>query len=224
MSFTPPLQASTATSTTPHPSGLAGAAGASPLASSPLVSLLERITHPASLTDAQDRFLAVNPAFQRLFGYSSAEVIGLSPRLLIPTSVPEEQLQAIREQLVEKRQPWHGTLPHLRRNGETFDPRLHLLPLHPDYHLPPAGYIAVWAAPQDALSAILQLGTAFAAALLTAPPPASPPRSAQATLRRDEVTRLSALGFRNKEIARIMGIKASTVGVFKFQNRLRTQG
>jgi DNA-binding NarL/FixJ family response regulator len=50
------------------------------------------------------------------------------------------------------------------------------------------------------------------------------PVSPRGSLRRDEVARLSALGFRNKEIARIMGIKAGTVGVFKFQNRQRTQG
>lgn len=189
-----------------------------------LTRLLEKVAHPASLADAQERFLAVNSPFQRLFGYSPTEIRGLSPRILVPAFVPDEQLAGIRQRVVREGQPWHGTLTLLTRNGDTFESQLHLLPLRPEPDLPPAAYLSVWAPPHEALAALAGLGACLATALVTSPLPSPLPVSPRGTLRRDEVARLSALGFRNKEIARIMGIKASTVGVFKFQNRQRVQG
>jgi diguanylate cyclase (GGDEF)-like protein/PAS domain S-box-containing protein len=71
------------------------------------------------ITDIEGEILAVNPAFTRITGYSSAEVIGKNPRLLNSGIQSRdfyvEFWRALREEGV-----WQGEIYNRRKNGEIY--------------------------------------------------------------------------------------------------------
>ncbi len=71
------------------------------------------------ITDIEGEILAVNPAFTRITGYSSAEVIGKNPRLLNSGIQSRdfyvEFWRALREEGV-----WQGEVYNRRKNGEIY--------------------------------------------------------------------------------------------------------
>lgn len=62
----------------------------------------------------------VNPAFERLTGRSSAEVLGCSPEIL-GARYANEQAEAEAREAMAAGVLWQGFVVHLRKNGETFE-------------------------------------------------------------------------------------------------------
>ncbi len=63
---------------------------------------------------------SVNPAFERITGFSQAEVLGKNPRLLAGVDADRPGfIEAIHAEL-EQGGKWEGTLPAQRRNGEAY--------------------------------------------------------------------------------------------------------
>jgi len=71
------------------------------------------------ITDAHNRIIAVNAAFERLTGYEADEVIGQDPKVLSTGNTPPETYRAMWQSLKE-RGGWQGELLDRRKNGETF--------------------------------------------------------------------------------------------------------
>ncbi|MFO1320928.1 MAG: PAS domain S-box protein [Burkholderiales bacterium] len=70
------------------------------------------------VTDAEARIEYVNAAFERITGYTRAEVLGRSPALLHSELTPRsihDDLQAA----LQAGRPWRGELTNRKRNGET---------------------------------------------------------------------------------------------------------
>jgi len=72
-----------------------------------------------AVTDAEHRFINVNPAFTRITGWRREEVVGRAAALLDCTQHPPEHYSAIREDLARTGH-WRGELWQRRRNGEEF--------------------------------------------------------------------------------------------------------
>jgi PAS domain S-box-containing protein len=68
------------------------------------------------LVEPGPRILYVNPAFERITGYSSDEVIGRSPRFLQGTGTSEEEIRRI-EGLMRARRPVRTELLNIRKDG-----------------------------------------------------------------------------------------------------------
>jgi len=71
------------------------------------------------MTDACANIVAVNPAFERITGYSEAEVMGQNPRLLRSGRQDAGFYRAMWDSLEERGQ-WRGEIWNRRKNGEIF--------------------------------------------------------------------------------------------------------
>lgn len=80
---------------------------------------LENILEAVMLTDAQGRIVAINPAFSRMSGYSSDEIIGHSPALLKSGFHDERFYRDLYESL-RKNDGWQGEIRNRNKNGEVY--------------------------------------------------------------------------------------------------------
>ncbi|MCX8087102.1 MAG: EAL domain-containing protein [Rhodocyclaceae bacterium] len=71
------------------------------------------------ITDANNRIVAVNAAFERMTGYEADDVIGEDPKILSAGQTPPEVYRDMWAALKE-RGAWQGELLDRRKNGETF--------------------------------------------------------------------------------------------------------
>ncbi|WP_296695505.1 EAL domain-containing protein [Rhodoferax sp.] len=83
------------------------------------------------ITRSDDRdhsIVYVNPAFERITGYSAAEVIGREGRFLVRDDLAQPDLEEIRAALREKRQG-EALLRNYRKDGTQFWNELHIAPV-----------------------------------------------------------------------------------------------
>lgn len=87
-------------------------------------SAVDHVTDSVVITDADleapgPRIIYVNPAFERMSGYTADQVLGRSPRLLQGPRTDRAVLDAVRESLVAG-QPYHGETINYRNDGSEF--------------------------------------------------------------------------------------------------------
>jgi len=80
---------------------------------------LERSPAPILITDAEGIIQYVNPRFSQVTGWSAAEAIGQSPRLLRSGRTPVEIYREMWAAIAAGRE-WSGTLLNRRKSGELF--------------------------------------------------------------------------------------------------------
>jgi diguanylate cyclase (GGDEF)-like protein/PAS domain S-box-containing protein len=96
-----------------------------------------------AITDPQGMILNVNEAFTRITGYSRAEVIGQSPRLLSSGRHPKHYYQSMWKSLIKTGQ-WRGEIWNRRRDG-TIYPQLLTISSVLDENHQPHRYVGVFA-------------------------------------------------------------------------------
>lgn len=82
-------------------------------------------------THADQPIVYVNPAFERITGYTANEVLGRNCRFLLGDDTDQPDLDAIRTALHENREG-RATLRNYRKNGELFWNDLHIAPVRND--------------------------------------------------------------------------------------------
>jgi PAS domain S-box-containing protein len=82
-------------------------------------SLLEQSAEGIVICDARQRILLVNAAFERVTGFSSAEILGKTPRRL-QSGRQDRDFYASMWRSVAKTGCWSGELCNKRRNGEFY--------------------------------------------------------------------------------------------------------
>lgn len=92
-----------------------------------LAAALEQTAEGVALTDASGRILYVNPAFSRLTGYTSGELVGHTPS---PTGSPATT-PLTRSSWVELAAagPWKGRLEHTQKGGRPYTAELLISPI-----------------------------------------------------------------------------------------------
>ena len=85
--------------------------------------IVEHIADPVMVTDLAASIRTVNPAFTRVTGYESAEVLGRTPKLLASAHHPPAFYAEMRRQLHEDGR-WLGNIWNRRKSGELYMQRL----------------------------------------------------------------------------------------------------
>ena len=81
--------------------------------------VLRSMGEAVCVVDLQFRFVSVNPAFERMTGYSEGEVLGAPSSLLDSAQQPPEFYRRLRES-VERTGRWAGEIWQRRKDGEEF--------------------------------------------------------------------------------------------------------
>src|SRR5690606_25982720 len=95
---------------------------------------LEASSNGVVITDARlpdHPILYVNPAFERITGYSEEEVVGLNCRFLQGPDRDEKAAESLRQGLEAGREA-HAVLRNVRKDGRTFWNHLFLSPVFDD--------------------------------------------------------------------------------------------
>jgi diguanylate cyclase (GGDEF)-like protein/PAS domain S-box-containing protein len=83
------------------------------------------------VSDADNRILAINPAFTRITGYSEAEVLGENPRILKSGETPAEHYIAMWRDL-KLHGYWQGEFSNRRKDGTVYDVLAAISAVHDD--------------------------------------------------------------------------------------------
>lgn len=86
------------------------------------------ITEAEPFDEPGPRIIFVNPAFEKMTGYTSDEVIGLTPRLLQNKDTDRKELDKLRIAL-NKWEPCEVTVSNSRKNGEKFWLNMQITPI-----------------------------------------------------------------------------------------------
>jgi diguanylate cyclase (GGDEF)-like protein/PAS domain S-box-containing protein len=89
---------------------------------------------PASIviTDVQGNITYVNPKFEEISGYKSAEVLGRNPRVLKSGNKTKEDYELMWKTLASGRN-WHGEFHNRRKSGELYWERASISPISDQY-------------------------------------------------------------------------------------------
>ena len=93
-----------------------------------LNAILVHMADAVIFTDADERIVYVNPAWERLNGYELAEVQGQRPAFLTAAQTPGEILDDLRASL-RNGQRWQGELLNLRKDGSTYETEMTIVPV-----------------------------------------------------------------------------------------------
>jgi PAS domain S-box-containing protein len=90
--------------------------------------LMDRSSEAALITDAAGIIQYVNPAFEHMTGFGSAEAIGSTPAILKSGLLPLEFYQRLWRTLLEGRE-FRGVLINRRKSGEIYHEEKTIRPL-----------------------------------------------------------------------------------------------
>ncbi len=86
------------------------------------------ITEAEPLDEPGPKIIFVNPAFEKMTGYTSKELIGLTPRLFQNEDTDRKELDKLRAAL-NKWEPYEITVSNTRKNGEKFLNNFSVVPI-----------------------------------------------------------------------------------------------
>lgn len=87
-----------------------------------------------SITDLNGRFIYVNPAFTKTYGYTQSELLGKSSLILKPAGQPDKLDQEIHEATLKG--GWKGELLNVKKDGTVFPIFLSTSPIYNEYNEP----------------------------------------------------------------------------------------
>jgi diguanylate cyclase (GGDEF)-like protein/PAS domain S-box-containing protein len=94
-----------------------------------LVSALEAVSHGIVITNTESRIEWVNPAFEKLTGYSFAEAIGQKPKNLVKSGLQKETFYHNMWETILAGKTWCGELINRRKNGQLYHEELTIAPV-----------------------------------------------------------------------------------------------
>jgi PAS domain S-box-containing protein len=190
--------------------------------------VLNRVSFPITLTDRDNRFVFVNEAFVHRYGFLSRDLLGLTPRLLVPRHSPKRMLAGFEEQVLRQFRRWEGEVLNRRRDNEIFRVYLSVFPLRLNEQADPIAFLGITCDPEQRAEMLSEVVSVLAdqwfhGALQRALPTLSATLGATAP-RQSAIQKLCRMGFSTKEIAHIMGVSPSTVGVVRWRLRSKPGG
>jgi len=94
-----------------------------------LIAAVEQVVESVVITDANARITYVNPAFERVTGYTREEVVGQNPRLL-KSGLHTPWFYDAMWAALTNRLPWRADLINRRKDGTLFTEETVISPIH----------------------------------------------------------------------------------------------
>jgi PAS domain S-box-containing protein len=186
-----------------------------------LGELLSHFPHPASLTNRENRFVYLNPAFERFYGYRSEALLGLMPWILHPRQTAGSDKSRPRSLIEGAAEGWEGRLVHQRADGTRLRVYLITFPLiHPPLRKPA---LTLGLSGEEGARGVLvrdYVSHFSSHALLRQATSASLPLASGAFRRgdrRQEIARLTHMGYSTKEIANLLDRSPNTIAQVKWR-------
>jgi PAS domain S-box-containing protein len=85
-----------------------------------LAMAVEQVAETVMITDTRGTILYVNPAFEKITGYTRAEVLGQNPRILESGKQDAEFFRQLWS-LLERGEMWHGHFVNKRKDGTLYE-------------------------------------------------------------------------------------------------------
>ncbi len=85
-----------------------------------IASVFDNSQEGIVITDADNLFLNVNPAFTKITGYSLEEVVGKDPKMLSSGRQHDKTFYAAMWRTLEQKKAWRGEIWNRRKSGEIF--------------------------------------------------------------------------------------------------------
>ena len=190
-----------------------------------LDQLLEDFPFPASLTDPAHRFVHVNPAFAKVFGWTRDQIVGLPVAVLLPRNFSDDQLAGIIARIADADAGWNGVISQSRRDERLIRMHCRTFPVKPSASRGAVLNLGIHAREGEMPRAETALVALLSGGVLNLTTGTVSLRSQRARRTRgEEICRLAALGYSRKEISSMMKISVSTVGVVLFRAKRRDGG
>ena len=94
--------------------------------------VMQHTVNPIQITDARGSIIFVNPAFERVSGYSQKELLGRNPSVLNSGRHSADFWKGIWKSILEGKE-WVGQVQNKRKSGELFYTELVISPIIDDY-------------------------------------------------------------------------------------------
>jgi diguanylate cyclase (GGDEF)-like protein/PAS domain S-box-containing protein len=94
-----------------------------------LATALDNAGDAIEITDSTGRFEYVNPAFERISGYSSAETLGQTPMSLLMNDRNDEPAYREVDAILRSGRVWQGVLTARHKNGQVFQQETTISPV-----------------------------------------------------------------------------------------------
>ncbi|PJA13188.1 MAG: hypothetical protein COX65_07515 [Elusimicrobia bacterium CG_4_10_14_0_2_um_filter_56_8] len=93
-----------------------------------LLESIEQTSETFLITDQEGSVIYVNPAFEKVTGYSSAEILGKTPKILKSGEHPLEFYKEMWETILAGRK-WSGRITNRRKNGTLYTDAVRISPV-----------------------------------------------------------------------------------------------
>ena len=90
--------------------------------------VMQHTMSPIQITDAQGKIIFVNPAFERVSGYTKEELLGKNPNILNSGTQDEKYWRQVWSNILKGKE-WVGQIQNRRKNGELFHTELVISPI-----------------------------------------------------------------------------------------------
>jgi len=90
--------------------------------------VMQHTMSPIQITDAQGKIIFVNPAFERVSGYSKEELLGKNPNILNSGKLDPKYWQEMWNNILKGKE-WVGQIQNRRKDGELFHTELVISPI-----------------------------------------------------------------------------------------------
>jgi len=186
-----------------------------------LGEIFDGFEYPCNVISSGYRIIYANRAFCRYYGYKIDQVIGLSPKVLLPKNYQPKKITDLQKQIIIRKKPFVGEIVNVNSQGRESVVFLKVVPITPLSSSYPVAHVSISCdrAKKDAmLISLLGRVSNFAYTYDLKAPRALPKiKSYQRGDRQTEIVKMSDLGYSTKEIAAVMGISVSTVGFVKWK-------
>ena len=90
--------------------------------------VMQHTMSPIQITDAQGKIIFVNPAFEKVSGYTKEELLGKNPSILNSGVQDEKYWKQVWNNILKGKE-WVGQIQNRRKNGELFHTELVISPI-----------------------------------------------------------------------------------------------